>query len=238
MKLIREINRLTLRYGCVFVLTLIIFFQGYAFSSDTLLTCESKETIPATYFGMHVHQFHNPKFVPPPDQFGVWRLWDAGVSWRDLEPERGGWNFSRLDLALTTAEQRGIEVGITLGATPKWASARPSERAFMGEGAAAEPVNLDDWDRYVETLVKRYKGRIKFYEIWNEPGSAGFFSGSTVTMVELSRRAYRIIKAIDPSAVVVTPAPAKFVSLPWFQKFFDDGGGNYADVAGYHFFTR
>jgi len=214
-----------------------MLFAGNVYSSDTVLTCENKEAIPETYFGMHVHRFHDKRLIPPAAEFGVWRLWDAGVAWRDLEPARGTWDFRRLDLAVAISEQMGTEVGLTLGATPKWASSRPSESAFMGEGAAAEPVNLDDWDRYVETLAKRYKGRIKFYELWNEPGSAGFFSGSVATMIELSRRAYKIIKVIDPSATVVTPSPAKFVSLPWFREFIEKGGGAYADVAGYHFYT-
>ena len=35
---------------------------------------------------------------------------------------------------------------------------------LFGEG----PV-MDAWDRYVEAVVKRYKGKVSMYEVWNEP---------------------------------------------------------------------
>jgi len=205
--------------------------------ADTLtIPCEASQLASNSQYGMHIHKFHDPRFVPK-GEFGSWRLWDSGVTWGQVQPARDGWNFRRLDLALDIGERLGLEVGITLGPTPEWASARPSEHSLMGLGAAAEPLNLSDWDIYVETLAKRYKGRLKFYEIWNEPSTSAFFTGSVETMVELARRAYKIIKAIDPSALVLTPSPAKMASIRWLTSYIEAGGGQYADILGFHFYT-
>jgi hypothetical protein len=200
------------------------------------MACTNQNSVTSRYFGITMHRFHDPKQVAT-ILFGSWRLWDAGVSWRHLQPGKDTWDFRRMELALSIAEKKGVEVGLTLGATPLWAASRPLERAFMGEGAASVPDDLTSWDNYVKTIATRYKGRIHFYELWNEPASGGFYTGTVAQMVELARRAYKIIKDIDPAAIIVSPAPAKTSSLSWFAHFVRVGGLNYADVVGYHFYT-
>lgn len=217
------------------ILLLFVFiFHINANSED--LSCKRIGAISPAYFGMHIHRFHDQRYIPN-IEFGSWRLWDAGVSWKQLQPSRDQWDFRRLDLALSVAKQKGVEVGLTLGMTPQWAASRPNEKSFMGDGAASEPRDLADWDNYVRTIVSRYKGRINYYEIWNEPDTTGFYSGDIQKMVNLSERAYKIIKDNDPSALVVSPSPAKPHSISWFNGYVNAGGLTYSDIVGYHFYT-
>lgn len=192
--------------------------------------------IPGTFFGMHIHNLGSS--TPWPEiQFHAWRLWDARVAWMQLEPEKGTWDFSKLDLDVNQAQAHGVEVLLTLGLTPKWASARPDERCPYGSsGCFAEPSDIGDWRDYVRTVAMRYKGRIHAYEIWNEPN--GFFTGRTDQMVTLTREAQGILKGIDPQNIVVSPSGTSGeAGVQWLSGFLDAGGGNYVDVIAFHFYV-
>ncbi|MBD2101105.1 hypothetical protein H6F94_09465 [Leptolyngbya sp. FACHB-261] len=98
----------------------------------------------------------------------------------------------------------------------------------------------------MRTVATRYKGKIRYYEIWNEPNLKGFYTGSIDKMLELSREAYLVLKAVDPAIVVVSPsatlpnrssAQAGIGGPRWLEQYLAKGGGNYADVIGFHFYT-
>lgn len=202
-------------------------FQGY-------LPTSRIGPVPKEFFGMHIHRA-DAGTPWPTARIGSWRLWDAYAGWPDLEPERGKWNFDRLDKYVAMARLTGTEILLPLGRTPRWASSRPDERSSYGPGQAAEPVAIEDWRNYVRTVATRYKGRIRAYEIWNEANEKGFFSGRPESLIELQREAYRILKEIDPGIVVVMPAAVH--AYKWVDNYLALGGGRYADVIGYHFYV-
>jgi hypothetical protein len=185
--------------------------------------------------GMHIHRA--AKSVWPEIPFGFWRLWDAGVSWRDMEKQGGQIDFSRTDLWVRLAETKGVNIVYTFGATPQWASARPDEAGAYGEGSAAEPAHIEDWRRFVRAVATRYKGRIRTYEIWNEPNWKNFYSGDWTTLAELTKQAALIIKEIDPSAKIISSPLASEDGLSKLDAFFATGVGKYVDIIGYHFYT-
>jgi len=192
------------------------------------------------YFGMHIHRAAST--TPwPTVPFGSLRLAASRVTWANLEPKPGGWDFSSLDRNVALANQHGAEVLLTLGMTPAWASARPGDFSYYdAPGWSAEPKNLDDWRHYVRTVATRYKGKISAYEIWNEPNLKGFFSGTPEKMVELAASAYQVLKEIDPNITVVSPssgAGAAHGGPAWLEEYLRLGGGRYADVIGYHFYV-
>ncbi len=175
----------------------------------------------------------------PEARFGSWRLWDAYVNWRHLEPQRGYWDFKRLDKYVAMAKLTGVEILLPLALTPAWASARPEEKSPYGPGNAAEPYDLDDWRNYVRTVAKRYKGRIQHYELWNEPNISGFFSGSPETLVRLAEAAYRILKEVDPGNQLAAPATVGGGEehLAWLDRYLLAGGGKYMDMLSHHFYV-
>jgi hypothetical protein len=192
--------------------------------------------IPGTLFGLHCHHV-GKNGVWPSIQFYDLRLWDSFTDWPTLESQRGKWDFSNLDRALDLAEQHKVEVFLTLAWSPSWASARPNDKGHGPQGAVAEPKNMADWQNYVETIATKYKGRIKDYEIWNEPNSKGFYSGSIPQLVQLAQIAYTTIKRVDPSAIVTSP-PVAGDNLNWLEDYLKAGGGKYADVIGHHFYVN
>lgn len=211
---------------------------------------QSELAVSPEFFGLHIHHLDVPykegksswPFIP----FGSWRLWGAYVDWRDLEPQKGQWNFSRLDRYVNEAGRHDIELLFTLGRTPQWASARPNEDC---KGCAAEPASIEDWKNYVRTVARRYRGRIKYYEVWNEPrfyelegraskGKVGYFSGTANALVGLAQAAKQVLTEEDPAARLVSPS---FVSgdlgLRRLAFFLKAGGGKYADIIGFHYYV-
>ena len=203
------------------------------------------------YFGTHFHRLL-PLGEPgeritswPVGQIAALRLWDSSTRWADLEPQRGVFHFDRLDGYVTQAQAHRATLLMVLGSAPHWAAARPEEAGPYGPGSASEPRSLDDWDRYVTALARRYKGRIEAYELWNEPyfsdlpadrnQPGAFFSGSAASMVELARRARTVLDREDPKAVLLTPG---FVgSTDRLDMFLRAGGGQHVGGVAYHYYA-
>lgn len=195
------------------------------------------DPIPLSYFGMHIHNADTS--TPWPSvRFGSWRLWDAHVSWPQLQPRRGRWDFRRLDRYVAMAELAGVDVLLPLGLSPAWASARPTEPSAYSRGNAAEPASIEDWRQYVRTVAQRYRGRIRHYELWNEPNLKNFYTGSVESMLMLGREAWTILKEIDPDNRLAAPATTEGGRhLDWLDRYLALGGGEYLDVLSHHFYV-
>jgi len=103
-----------------------------------------------------------------------------------------------------------------------------------------------DWVTAIATHSVNSSGaRIHYYEIWNEPNDDGYFRGTVAQLVRMTRDAACIIKGIgsgcttagiDPSALIVTPAPTLggMAINSWMGDFMAAGGGDVVDVIAFH----
>ncbi len=179
----------------------------------------------------------------PAAGFGTLRIWqERRTSWTGLEPAKGQWNWGPLDSIVAAAQARGVDILLTLGQTPGWASPTPDVITFGSAGASAPPRNIQDWRDYVTAVAQRYKGRIRYYEIWNEPNGDNFYSGTLAQLATLSQEAYGILKAIDPANTVVSAPPALQpaftpASVSFLDRMLAAGIGKYADILGVHIYT-
>jgi hypothetical protein len=157
---------------------------------------------------------------------GSLRLWDARVTWADLEPARGQWDWSRLDAIVTAAQQRGVEVTLVLGQTPDWADDPGSIGPQPGESARAYMPRLDYWNEYVSAVVNRYrswngKRGIAAYQVWNEANIVNYWAQNSQNtpqkMAQLTDAAYGVVKSLDRGALVVGPAFA--TRLSWQRTY-------------------
>lgn len=207
----------------------------------------STQGLPRTFFGLHI--FYPERLEQwPPIGFGSWRLWDTrGITWADLNPAPDAWNLGLLDRVVNMGEAAGVEMLMTLGQTPAWASSRPLEPSPHGPGAAAPPADHEVWARYVEKIVTRYRGRIRAYEIWNEPRlsevdkwrKTQYFFGTAKDLVALSKIAYATIKRVDPDAIVLSPAfDGEAPGEKRLAAFLAAGGGCCFDVLSFHLYPH
>ena len=238
-----EVMMLTARFLSAALLRGAVFLWPLAIVNaestvPSIVRAEMPREVTKEFFGLHIHQGTQPR-VWPRIPFGSWRLWDAHVSWPHLQPGPRTWNFDLLDLYVQKASDEDIELVLPFGLSPRWASARQAEpSAYKQLGWAAEPQNIGVWRDYVEMVASRYKGKIRYYEIWNEPNLSRFFSGDVRAMVVLACNAHEVIKRVDPEAKVVSPsATNKDAGLGWLSSYFEAGGDKCADIVGFHFYT-
>lgn len=216
----------------------LLFATGLLACSQASSAQESNaEKIPLQYFGLHLHRADEGTAWPNVP-FGSWRLWDAYVGWAQLEPVRGQWSFAKLDRYVAMAKITNVDLLLPLAMTPNWASARPNEASPYRPGTSAEPASMDDWRAYVTTVGARYKGRIRLYEIWNEPSDKSHYTGSVEKLVEMACEAHRILKAIDPNNRIISPASAGGGKhIAYLDSFLEAGGKRCIDVVAHHFYV-
>lgn len=198
-----------------------------------------REPIPASYFSMNI-LFHPKNRVPwPAVPLGGWRTWH--VNWADIEEQQGHFDFSLLDKYVGWSQEHHTEIMMHLSYTPHWASSTPDAPTDVEvtnpPGLSGPPRDMENWRNFVRTVATRYKGKIHTWELWNEPNRPQSWNGSVDTLVAMARDAYTILKQIDPSCTVVSPAATETKGVAFLDSFLGKGGGKYADVIGYHFYV-
>ncbi len=186
----------------------------------------------STFFGLTVINYQR---VMPPLTFGTTRTWDAypALDWADANPAAEHYNFAPLNTYIATNQSANTQIVYTLGRPPQWASTRPDAASPYGRGQCAPPI-LAAWDQYVTAVVKNAAGRIKYWELWNEPDQKASYCGDIPSLVAIAQHAYAIIKKIDPSATVLSPSPIGAAGATWLDSFLTAGGLNTFDVVAFH----
>src|SRR5579859_4436029 len=167
--------------------------------------------VPAEFFGLHIHRaFTTTPWPSVP--FGSWRLWDARVHWPQVEIRKNEWQWDILDREVELAEKHRVDLLLPFGETPDWAAGSRGETSSRFRNArpfggvlVGDVADLEDWRNFVRTQALRYKGRIQYYEIWNEPNlPRNRDIGTPERMLTLAREAYVIVKQVDPNIKVVS----------------------------------
>src|SRR5262245_28146594 len=105
------------------------------------------------------------------------------VTWANVAPTKPAnpaspfdpaYKLDDVDELVRNAQQRGLEVLITIWGTPKWANG--------DKGPNYLPTNVNDFRQFAQALAARYSGRysgfpfVRFYGIWNESNLGQFLS--------------------------------------------------------------
>jgi len=138
------------------------------------------------------------------------------TKWWYVEPKPGEWRFG--DDLVDTPLRNGISVLGLLDGSSRSATSAPAEKMvdykpWAGGWGGYPPKDLNDWRRYVRTVVSHFKGRIHAWEIWNEPDHSMFLSLApgwrktrAETYAELVKAAAEEAHAIDPAIKIVSGA--------------------------------
>ena len=192
----------------------------------------TRQAASSTFFGLTVLNYQQ---VTPQLTFGTTRTWDAypALDWADANPAAEQYNFAPLNTYIATNQGENTQILYTFGRTPQWASSSPNATGPYGPGQCAPPI-LSAWDQYVTAVVTNAAGRIKYWELWNEPNQAASYCGDIPSMVIMAQHAYAIIKSIDPSATVLSPSATGEGGATWLDSFLTAGGLNTFDVVAFH----
>ena len=79
------------------------------------------------------------------------------------------YDWSATDNVVNLAKARGIQVHLTItGPMPVFASDSPGKCKGSASSCSYKP-NTDEFARFVRAAVRRYRGKVDYYSIWNEP---------------------------------------------------------------------
>lgn len=142
-------------------------------------------------------------------------------SWSSVERRPGQWAFGHLDETVDWAEAAGVNILPILDYDVSWA--RPAHK------------HLDLWLTYVRRLVTRYKDRLRYWEVWNEPNLEHFWKDKPdpKDYTKMLEATYRAIKEIDPELVVLLGGTA---GIPWsyIEGVYQAGGKDFFDTMNVH----
>lgn len=183
---------------------------------------------------------------------GMALLRDAGFKfirqefpWEDLEkPHKGEFfdtkfnhsTWDKYDRIVALASEYNLQIIARLDHPPTWTRADANAR-----GNFAPPDNFDDYGDFVKVVVTRYRGKIKYYQLWNEPNIFPEWGEQPVNAGDYTRLlkiGYERAKQADPQAVIISAGlaqtletgPRNVSDLIFLQQMYDAGAKNYFDI--------
>lgn len=139
---------------------------------------------------------------------------------RRHEPPKSAWE--KYDHIVDLAEKYDINIMARLSNPPAW-----SRSLTDTVGAFAPPDDLTDYGDFVEAVGRRYRGRIRAYQVWNEPNiypEWGQYPINAEQYTALLKEGYTRLKAADPEAIVVMGALAATIELDRVRRYSPEGG--------------
>ncbi len=184
------------------------------------------------------------------------------VPWEDIEIHGRG-NFTdrrnidsigevsawaKYDRIVALANELDLELVMRVDRAPMWASGFFKNLPEFQEGLQIDPTSTGPPDDFVDfynfmyTLVERYRGQVRFFQIWNEPNLLNEWNWQTPNprdFVTLQCFGYYAANDANPEAVVLFPglAPtdgldkrAPLTDLEFLDQFYREGGGDCFDI--------
>jgi len=158
-----------------------------------------------SYFGLHVPLAE--RYVRLGLAVGArWtRLHDTSMvgKWALAEPQPGDYKY--FDEGINLTRRLGMQVLGMMDGAPRWASTRPREGYWGIWHIPDAPGALDSWERYCGRMAEHYRGRIDYWEVWNEPWGEWFLGagGQPELYAELMARAHRALHKANPNATLL-----------------------------------
>jgi hypothetical protein len=193
--------------------------------------------VTSTYFGM---TDADPTSWPS-TPVGSMRLWDSGVTWRQIETAPGVFDFSKLDAQVAVSRANGARPLLVLGSTPRFHATKPGQSALYGSGSASMP-KLWAWKRYVNKVVARYGAKVD-YQVWNEANVQSFWTGTQRQLATLTMATSKIVNSKASAAKVVSPSLGTRLSGQrlWLRNFYKQTVGGrrvagWVDIVSLHLY--
>ncbi len=184
-------------------------------------------------YGINIHQVDNDVLENVVDAGIKWVR--TGAYWSAVEISKGSFDWTQVDRVVNYADSHDLSILLVIAYTPGWANGN--------KGFNYPPDNVSDWENFVRITVDRYKNKVKYWDIWNEPNSLDFFTqGKDVFVEKIFLPAARVIRSADPGAFIVGPGLAHLTSLnaEWYfwMKYILTQCSEYIDIVSHHIYKN
>ena len=176
-------------------------------------------------------------WLVPPDKFSqtaeILHLAGFGtvrerLSWGQVEPARGQYNWGKYDSCITAESENGISVDDIFHDCPSWARADHAVNRF--------PDDLRDAYNFARTLAEHYRGKVKTWEVWNE-ADGGFSVDMADQYAAFLKACYLGFKSADPDLKVAQVSMAGPAGL-YEDNLFQNDTQDYFDIYNYHVYAN
>jgi hypothetical protein len=166
-----------------------------------------------------------------------------GASWSSVENKKGVYNWEETDKAFEVALNNGITPFITIGGgntlysklttydDPKLAEIY----GFRPEPPIKDSVAMEAFLAFAKATVERYKDKIDYWEVWNEPNHRNYW-GATPNgkeYGELLVQTATLIREIDPGCKIIGGSMAG-INPGFTDDFLSVGSDKLIDIISYH----
>jgi hypothetical protein len=152
----------------------------------------------------------------------------CAFSWNGIEHEQGVYNWRFWDRLLDEAERFNIQLIPYVAYTPEWAARSRVEYWKQ------PPRSPELFANFMAKIVAHYRGRIKSWELWNEPDLREYWQGTPQEFAELIRRGAVAVRRADPNAVIVLGGMSLGPTPFFIQLIKDEHLASYVDVIAQH----
>ena len=132
-------------------------------------------------------------------------------SWEEIEKRKNQFDWDKSDQIVANFEKHDLQIIARLDRPPAWA--RKDKNL-----ASAPPDNLNDYGDFIDAFVRRYRGRIHFIQVWNEPNIFPEWGNRPVDpagYAALLQIAYTRAKAADPNIRILAAPLAITLGELW-----------------------
>jgi len=191
-------------------------------------------------YGIQVHLFHlDAEYVTDLVDNMHFNWIKHQIEWKEFEQSKGHYLWEPIDHMVDIAHQTDLNVLLSVVKAPDWSRGGRTEED-------GPPVNYNDYGDFVAAVAQRYCGKVQAYEIWNEQNLRREWNTerdlSAQEYVELLHVAHDRIKAVCPSAIVVSggPTPVGYTSatavddLQYLREMYQAGLSSHCDAVGVH----
>jgi hypothetical protein len=213
-------------------------FNGYAKLGR--VQPRSSDTIDASYWGIQAGDFDDDT-LEKARAIGV-KWTRITIGWDGVETEKGVFDWTRFDTTLNALLRFGITPFVTLtrGNTLYTGVGRYDDSklaAIYGDSPAPprSEAELAAWLVFVETAIKRYRDRIDYWEIWNEPNHRNYWGAPPNgkdygRMVKVTAAKIRELK---PGAKILAGSMAG-IDPEFTDEFFGQCDPEQVDIVSFH----
>ena len=168
-------------------------------------------------------------------QLGVkWARVHTG--WCRTELKRGEYDFAWLDRVVDSLRKIGVQPWFCVG----FGNRLYTPEAPFETAVGWIPTGTDDgrsaWSRYVACLADHFRGRVRHFEIWNEPNGTSFWRPGKPDprqYVDFVRLTASVIRQQIEDAVIIGGAVAG-METKFFLACMENGLGEHIQKASYH----
>jgi hypothetical protein len=149
-------------------------------------------------------------------------------SWGGTEPQKGVINYQQYDPCAEAYAKAGVRHYSLFHDTPGWTR--------NNNPATKNPADLREVYAFTKRLAQHYKGRVKAWEIWNEPDIPHFWPDLGDTLAGLQKAAYLGFKAGDPDLMILQSSFCRGY-CNFDECLMESGAKDYFDIFNWHVYA-